>query len=221
MLKSVWIIVILVICVVSSIGCRSEEAPEFSQFISHAEGWLAWGDAEEEEPEFKAPGGNPDGYIEIDDDVLGGAWYWLAPSNYLGDKSHFFGKHLRYDLTQSGTFNQFATGDVWLDSTDGTRLVYFDQANFDNSEPRTSWTSYLIKLDDTAGWKISPESRFSNDTEYFLPQWSQATLASNADIRAVLASLTGLYIRGEFIDGGDTGSLDNVFFGCSNCPVFP
>ena len=219
MLKSVWIVVILAICVVSSIGCRSEEAPEFSQFISSAEGWLTWGDSATEEPTFHASGGNPDGYISMIDNVDGGAWYWLALSNYLGDKSHFFGKHLRYDLKQSETSNQFATGDVWLDSTDGTRLVYFDQANFDNSEPRTSWTSYLIKLDDTAGWKISPG--FSNDTDPFLSEWSEATSASNADIRAVLTSLSGLYIRGEFKVYADTGSLDNVFFGCSDCPEYP
>ena len=222
MLKNVWIAVILAVCVVSSMGCRSEEAPVFSQFISGAESWLAWGDSETAEPTFHASGGNPDGYLSVIDGVTGNVWYWLAPSDYLGDKSHFFGEYLRYDLKQSDTYNQFATGDIWMESTDGTRLVYFDQDNFDNSEPGTSWTSYLIRLDDTAGWKISlPGARFANDTDPFLTEWSQATLATNADIRAVLTSLAGLYIRGEFIVGGDTGSLDNVFFGCSNCPEFP
>ena len=218
MLKSAWVLVILVICLVNSLGCRSEEAPEFSQFISGVEGWLADGDFRyeegREEPTFNPSGGNPDGYLSVDDDVLDGVWYWFAPPNYLGNKSQFFEKHLRYDLKQTETSDQFATGDVWMVGTDGTTLVYFDQANYDNSEPRTSWTSYLIKLDETAGWKIEPTNTgFANDTDPFLSQWSQARLASDAEIRDVLTFLGALYIRGEFRVGEDTGSLDNVFFG--------
>jgi len=273
MVRSAWILVILVICLVSSIGAsckevpensiensiegaiargiaenvpgRSEEVPEnsieeaiargirkiplgrllctlsqvnSSLFTFGTDSWLADGDfiyeAGREAPTHSPSGGNPGGYLSVNDDVLNGVWYWFAPSNYLGNKSCHFGKHLKYDLKQTETSDQFATGDVWMVGTDGTTLVYFDQANYDNSEPRTSWTSYLIKLDETAGWKIEPTNTpFANDTDPFLSQWSQARLASDAEIRDVLTSLGALYIRGEFRDGPDTGSLDNVFFG--------
>ena len=147
-------------------------------------------------------------------------WYWLAPRKYLGDKSHFFGRYLRFDLKQSDTSRQFANPDVWLLGAGGTRLVYFDQDNYDDSYPRTSWPSYLIKLDRAANWKIEPQSGFSVYTEPFLAQWSRARLADDTDIERVLGSLDGLYIRGEFRTGPDSGSLDTVFFGCTleTCP---
>jgi len=197
-----------------------KEEPVYSIFVSGKEGWQATGDAKTEQPSFRHLGGNPGGYISIDDAVTNGVWYWLAPQKYLGGKSHFFGRYLRFDLKQTDTSNQFATGDVWLLGAGGTRLVYFDQDNYDDSYPRTSWTSYLIKLDRTANWKIEPESGFANETQAFLTQWSRARLADDTDIKAVLGSLDGLYIRGEFRTGPDSGSLDTVFFGCTleTCP---
>jgi|GEM_PF-1685695 len=198
----------------------AKEAPVYSRFDSGKEGWKATGDATTQEPSFHPLGGNPGGYIKIQDAVTDGVWYWLAPRKYLGDKSHFFGRYLRFDLKQTDTSSQFATGDVWLLGADGTRLVYFDQDNYDDSYPRTSWTSYLIKLDRAANWKIEPQSGFSVYTDPFLEQWSRARLADDTDIERVLGSLDGIYIRGEFRDGRDTGSLDTVFFGCTleTCP---
>ena len=154
--------------------------------------------------------------MSIDDGVVDGVWYWLAPEKYLGDKSHYYGKYLKFDLNQSETSNQFAYYDVILSSTGEVTLVYYSESNRESSLPGLTWTPYLIKLDVTSGWRIEPESGISADDEnIFKNEFLQADLATEEDIKLVLGSLDKLYIRGEFRDGEDTGSLDNVYFGSS------
>ena len=207
---------VLILTILILIGC-SVTAPEFSTFNSNDEGWTAYGDAQTSVPTYHSGNGNPDGYISVDDGVLDGTWYWLAPSNYLGDKSYYYGKYLKFDLKQSDTTYQFSYYDVMLVSTDGTTLIYYDESNRDASQPGITWTSYVVKLDTTAGWRIEPEVGISdNDEAIFKNEFSQADLATVVEIESVLGSLDELYIRGEFRDGADTGSLDNVYFGSSS-----
>lgn len=71
-----------------------------------------------------------------------------------------------------------------------------------NVLPLTSdWTSWSALLDESAGWNV-----VSNLSSGGL----SATAATEADLRTVLGSLDGLYIRGEFTDGRDATALDNV-----------
>ena len=71
-----------------------------------------------------------------------------------------------------------------------------------------AWSTYHVKLDESAGWRITPATSESAFHDF-------ATLpAPTADqMKAVLGNLTGLTIRGEFQTGSDKGSLDNVKFG--------
>jgi hypothetical protein len=60
--------------------------------------------------------------------------------------------------------------------------------------PRTSWTSYVVILDERAGW-------FKDGTN---------NPPTASEMQAVLADLTALRLRGEYRYGDDTGDLDNV-----------
>tara|TARA_Y100000310_G_scaffold156422_1_gene155862 strand:- start:1323 stop:1985 length:663 start_codon:yes stop_codon:yes gene_type:complete len=214
--RKLFVISVLIITVSILVGCSST-APEFSTFNSNDDGWTAYGDSQTSTPTYHSSNGNPGGHLSVDDSVVGGVWYWLAPSNYLGNKSHYYGKYLKFDLKQSDTSNQFAYYDVMLISTDGTTLIYYDESNRATSQPATVWTPYIIKLDTTANWRVEPEQGISYDDEnVFKNEFSQADLATVVEIKSVLGSLDKLYIRGEFRTGEDTGSLDNVYFGSSS-----
>ncbi|MBM7845110.1 laminin B domain-containing protein [Herpetosiphon giganteus] len=163
-----------------------------STFAAGHEGWQVVGDAQDGAsiPDWHSSGGNPSGFIMVEDDVAGGTWYWQAPDHFLGNRVLAYQTDLTFDLRQSETDNQFDAADVILIGNDIT--LEFDTA----VNPATTWTSYRVPLDEQAGWII------------------QATgIAPTAsEMQSVLSNLTTLWIRGEFRDGPDTGGLDNVTF---------
>lgn len=162
-----------------------------SRFDADYQGWRVAGDAQDGSsvPEFKTQGGNPAGHLQATDDVTGGTWYWEAPERYLGNQSRSYGKSLRFDLKQSILDNQFEESDVILEG-DGLTLAFKL-----NAHPGVTWTSYQVMLSDSAGWKLNS---LSGET------------ASAAQIQQVLNNLSKLWIRGEYVEGADTGGLDNV-----------
>ncbi|MGV3525305.1 MAG: laminin B domain-containing protein [Candidatus Sericytochromatia bacterium] len=164
---------------------------EISAFEQEGEGWTVVGDAQDgkAEPTREAEGGNPGAYMSANDDVTGGTWYWAAPERYLGDQSAAYGQTLSFDLKQSSTDNQFEESDVVILGA-GLKLVLKLDRN-----PGLEWTAYEVMLNETADWKI--------DT---LPGAS----ASAAQIQQVLADVSQLWIRGEYVEGPDTGGIDNI-----------
>lgn len=170
-------------------ACAS--AAVISRFTTDHEDWRVSGDAQggSAEPDYHNADGNPGGYLSADDDVTGGVWYWDAPERYLGNKASSFGKTLSFELTQSGLNAQFESDDVILAGAGQTLALKLPQ------HPGTEWSAYQVKLDTSAGWKLGSVS---------------GEAASNAEIQAVLSDLTRLWIRGEYIEGADTGGLDNV-----------
>lgn len=170
-------------------ACAS--AAVISRFTTDTEDWRVSGDAQDgsAEPVYQAAGGNPGGHLTATDDVTGGVWYWDAPERYLGNKASSFGKTLSFELKQSGLNSQFESDDVILAGAGQTLALKLPE------HPGTEWSAYSVKLEASAGWKLGGVS---------------GEAASNADIQAVLADLTRLWIRGEYIEGPDTGGLDNV-----------
>ncbi len=168
--------------------------PIRSTFDAHDDDWQVAGDAEEgrQTPQYLTTGGNPGGHIAANDDVTGGTWYWAAPEKFLGNQGAAYQKRLSFDLKQSNLNEQFDEADVMLVGAGQTLVL--DLAN----NPGTDWTSYSVMLSESANWK-----RGSLEGEP----------ATAADLRAVLGDLTQLWIRGEYVTGSDTGSLDNVIFG--------
>jgi len=160
-----------------------------SWFTDDADGWALAGDAGA--PEYVETGGNPGGHICADDDVSGNTWYFDAPAKFLGDRSAAYGGDLQFDLKQSSTSSQFDNHDVVL--RDGSRAVVYDFGNA-TAHPRTNWTHYSVPLDATAdGWT-----------------WESGEPVGATAFENVLANLTALQIRGEYVSGSDRGCLDNV-----------
>lgn len=186
---------------VISLGCggggSTLQGKANSGFVADADGWMIVGDAQSTsvKPDFSGTGGNPDGLISAKDDVTGGVWFFVAPSKYLGDNSSIAGKALKFDLkVDKVPTNPFPDIDVKL--IGGGVTLVFDTPN----NPTEQWTSYTVPLT-AAGWKVGKLS---------------GAAATEADMTTVLKDTTALWIRGEFNEGPDTGSLDNVQWGVAN-----
>jgi Laminin B (Domain IV)/RTX calcium-binding nonapeptide repeat (4 copies) len=148
---------------------------------------------------YAATDGNPDGSLR---GVEGGSgiWYFVAPAEYLGNQEAFYGGSLSFDLRQDVATNQFDESDVLL--TGGGLTLALDVG----ANPGTGWTSYSASLALGGGWKIANTA---------------GRVATETEIRSVLADLQSLQIRGEFVNGtaGDASNLDNV--NMSKTPVVP
>lgn len=168
-----------------------------STFDSNSEDWLIAGDAQagSAQPTYSSTGGNPGGYISARDNAAGGVWYFVAPSRFLSDVSGAYGQGLSFDLKQSSTSSQFNYMDVILVGG-GLTLVYDTPYN-----PGLNWTPYQIQLSESAGWR---KDSLSGSTP------------TQDEFKTVLRNLQKLWIRGEFVSGADTGSLDNVSLGATN-----
>jgi len=123
-----------------------------------------------------------DGYIQATDDVVGGTWYYSAPAKFSGDLSSCYGDSFSFDLRQSSTDHQFVAQDIIIDSKYGIINYKFGYG------PGTSWTPFEKDMIET-GWNV-------NLTE--------------EQFKKILSSVTSILIRGEYRDGFDIGSLDNV-----------
>lgn len=161
-----------------------------STFDTGTEGWQVVGDAQAGSvlPTWIATGGNPGGFITADDDVAGGVWYWQAPPHFLGNRAVAYQTNLTFGLRQSATDSQFDSPDVILSGA-GITLTMDTQTN-----PGTDWTAFSVALDETAGWLVE----------------ATGEPPSASAMQAVLGDLRSLWIRGEFRDGDDMGSLDTV-----------
>ena len=161
-----------------------------STFTAGTEGWSAMGDVQGSLT-WSATGGNPTGYVFIDDLTTGGVTYFVAPSSFLGDVRGAYGTSLTFDLRQvyPGAPNQFNDEDVLLQGA-GLTLAYDLTTNPANG----SWTSYSVPLL-AAGWRVGSLS---------------GPIATADQLQSVLSNLTALRVRAEYQSGADVGSLDNV-----------
>ena len=167
-----------------------------NEFSNGPDGWTIWGDAGGVlvVPEYSEDGGVQNGYIYAIDEVTGGVWYFVAPKSYNGNRSDAYGKSLSFSLKQSGLNDQFDSPEAHHIILEGSDFnIVFDTEN----HPGTDWTDYKVEISADAGWTIN-----TMDGEK----------ATEAQIKEVLANLLSFRIRGEFITGPDTGSLDNPYF---------
>lgn len=160
-----------------------------STFDAGTEDWSAVGDVAGP-VQWSAAGGNPGGYITVEDSVTGGVTYFSAPPAFLGDQTAFLGRALVFDLRQhiTGSPNQFQDADVVLIGG-GLTLVH----NFLENPPIEIWTTYTVPLEPSS-WKLG------------------ASAPSAAEFEQVLSALTTLHIRAEYQSGADIGDLDNAAF---------
>ncbi|MFQ5575798.1 MAG: laminin B domain-containing protein, partial [Anaerolineae bacterium] len=177
-------------------------------FASGRQGWLIFGDANGGSlapdsialPNYAAAGGHPGGYLYAVDDVTGGTWFWLRRFTSTVDASAAYSRSLSFELRQTDLDSQYRYpgGDIILEggATITTSLTYYLP-----HRPLLHWTPYNVLLHESARW-IARRGPFGVPTR-----------ATAADFQAVLGNLRGIRIRGEYRDGADTGSLDNVILG--------
>jgi len=186
------VVSVLAVCLALA-GCQGilDSGPEEieSTFDDGVEGWTVVGDAQSGSaaPTHNAEGGEAGGFVSADDDVAGGVWFWAAPDRYLGDRSAYEGGTLSFALTQSATDSGFDARDVVIVS-ESVELAY----RFD-SPPGTDWTTYEIPL--------SPDGWTNSET---------GDPATEEELQLALGDVEGLWIRGEYRTGSDTGGLDTV-----------
>lgn len=160
-----------------------------STFDTNTDGWLLTGDGTG--LTWTDAGGNPDGFIEARDRGAGSIWGFAAPAKFLGDKSAFVGGMLQWDLIElasPGSPNNHP--DVTLFGSGMTIVVDAGE------NPATTWTSYSVPLSTDADWRMGSLN---------------GSVVTEEQFEMVLASLTGMVIRGEFRSvGGDRSGLDNV-----------
>lgn len=135
-------------------------------------------------------GGNPGGFISRTDPD-GGVFTFSAPQAFLGDQSKM--TQLQYDFKQLLGTPNYQTTDVILTGTNGTRLLWKSQPDFVPS--LQAWKTVTVDFTPSASWRVSSSS---------------GPLATAADFSRVLSHLSGLYIRGEYVNGNDTEGLDNI-----------
>lgn len=177
-----------------------------SGFDHDAEGWTITGDAQSEsvKPDFNGTGGNPGGLITARDDTTGGTFYFVAPEKYLGDASKAYAKLLTFDLKTTSAENPFEAYGVMLAGGGVTVIAMMPH----DPVPAGQWVPYSFKLDPSGDWKVVSGIDVTPDADF-----SDAPQATDSQLRTVLGALTLLRIRGEYNNGPDEGSLDNVRFG--------
>jgi len=160
-----------------------------SRFSSDRDGWTTWTDIGGSfTPTWSSTTGNPGGCISQSDPDTG-YFYFRAPAKFLGNKSAALNGTLSFDMIESGS-GTFDVADIILKSP-GLEL-YYDTYE----DPETSrFSRYHILLSHKALWHVGSLA---------------GPLASPAEVQQVLANLSDILIRGEFVSGAETTRLDNV-----------
>ena len=192
----------LILYTLAFIGCSSDDMEEIDDIITtslfqlNAEGWTITGDAQGSliEASYSPDGGIQDGYIYADDNVTGGIWYFTSPSSYHGNKTEYYGTTLSYSLFQNSNIsNQFISNDiVFRNEAEQITYVYNSVSDY----PTELWTDYSIEITAGNGWVKG--------------EFDSGVVATEEDIKAVLANVTEFSIRGEFETGPDNGGIDNI-----------
>jgi hypothetical protein len=171
------------------------DAIAFSNFDANAEGWNAvslnasGAISGTHAVTWNATGGDPGGHLSRTDPQAGSIFYWNAPAAYLGDVSAALGGTLSYEVRHSGGA-LFNAADVILVGGASPLTLVYDAA----AQPTTAWTLFNIPFSQ-GQWRVGSLS---------------GAFATQQQLTDVLAALTALRVRGEYIDGGETGRLDNV-----------
>lgn len=145
---------------------------------------------------FNASGGSPGGYISATDPD-GGDFTFSAPSRFLGNQAA--ATRLSYDLSHPQGTPDYQTSDVIL-LGNGTKLLW--QSN-PSLLPGVNKITVTVDLSPSANWTVNT---------------TNGPKATTDDFKNVLGNLSGFYIRGEYTNGADLSSLDNVNLIISGSP---
>lgn len=131
---------------------------------------------------WQSSGGNPGGYLMgAEVHSVGGTGYFMAPSSWNGSWSQYVGGTLKYDINIIQGSSYFNDPDV---------IIY-------NGPNSVSWRSNLGSA--WSGWET-----------FTVPLTATTFGTTTANFDSVMSDVTGLWIRGEYIDGPEAEGLDNV-----------
>jgi hypothetical protein len=140
-------------------------------------------------PTFNAAGGDKGGYISTSDTENIVAF--LAPAQYTGDLSGYYGGSLSFDALDADGADPGNTSVVVIYG-DGMSITY-------GAAPAgTSWTAFDIPLTQT-GWTIYPGG-----------QQVGTTPVTKAQFKAILADVTDIATLADWHTGADNSGLDSV-----------
>lgn len=129
---------------------------------------------------WQASDGEDGGYLRGEDWGDGRTWYFVSPEAWAGDWRGYTGLRFALRLETSST-SFFDDKNLYIVGENGGELAWSDER-----APETTWTQYEIPLT-AATFKVSEEN-FSG----------------------VMQAVKEIWIRGEFISGGDAEGLDSV-----------
>ena len=175
----------LAVLAIEALGAQSGRTLIENDFTTSAEGWTITGDAEPNAP-FDATHGHPGGCLTGVDAQFGETWFFHASPAVLQQLPNAIDGTMTFSLKQSGGVPSLIDDDVVIDGPAG-RLSYRFKTG-----PGADWTDFSVRLSASAGWT-----------------WNWNKRATQSQIDSVLAHPTRLEIRGEYVTGPDTGSLDN------------
>lgn len=156
------------------------QAALVSAFDSNKEGWTMTGDVSSYT--YSSSGGNPGGYIRYVDAATGSIVYFNSPNSWDGNWTGYIGGNLSFDLKLISGSGPFGSQtDIIIT---GPSLTV--SKTFLTALPSTNWSHYEVSL--TAASFGATPANFAN----------------------VMANVTSLRIRGEFINGNESEGLDNV-----------
>lgn len=172
-------------------------------FDDSAQGWSAINDTSFFG--FDPSIGNPPGAIRAIDQAAGFHWCFSAPAADLGDLSSLFGRTISYQILGiTGNHNSFTNRAAVIISGPDLSIGITSPI----SPTAGQWVSWNLPVNADGAWRIVdsiPEATVSS------------TVATEQQIRDVLASVTALYIRGEYTNGVDSSALDNVRIETGGC----
>lgn len=167
-----------------------------STFDAGAEGWRSgdfYGTGAGNPSTWVAAGGNPGGFIRTTDvsNIAG----FIAPAAYLGNRSAALGGSFRLDMRVDLAPN---TNIAQLRLSNGTLDLYFYGA-----DPAVdSWSTLVVPLTASSAWRVG--------TATSSPTPGTGTVATQAQLLAVLSNLTQLRVLADQHNGTDRTDLDNV-----------
>jgi gliding motility-associated-like protein len=173
-----------------------------SDFATSADGWTTPADADATIT-WTGTGGNPGGQVSGSPYVLVlGAttlyipFFFEAPAKFRGNRSAYYDGTLRFDLQQVTSNTSLQAAEVQIFNNAGVALYYYPPTPF-QPPAQPAWTTYSVNLGAASGyWKTTDSPT--------------GPAATEATLRAFLADIATLQIRGLFRNANVTTRLDNV-----------
>jgi Laminin B (Domain IV) len=166
-------------------------------FNKSADGWTVIGDVQSSG--WEAKGGDAKGYLGWVDAATGQDSYYQAGPKFLGDKIHFYGGTLSYDILDTG--NGYTAYDVQIEG-DGKTLQYTNPNDGSFPTPNV-WSAASVLL--VAGNFIDTATGLAPTVK---------------EMKDVMKDMTQLDIRAEYVNGAESGGLDNVIMTSPAAPIF-